>query len=400
MTGSGPSMKVAVVKETYPGERRVGLVPASLPTLIKAGLDVIVEAGAGTAAGFQDQAYTDKGARIVPSRAEAFAADIIVQVRALGTNLKAGREDLSRFRPGQVVLGLCDPLGEPKAAEEIAETGATLFALELVPRTTRAQSMDVLSSMATIIGYRAALLAAYELPKLFPMMMTAAGTITAAKVFVIGAGVAGLQAIATAKRLGGMVRAYDLRPACREQVESVGGKFVELPIEAADTQDQKGYAKPQGEEFYRRQRELMAKVVSESDVVITTAAIPGKPAPQLISAEAVAGMHSGGVIVDLAADRGGNCSLTRAEERVVAHGITILGPTNLASEAATHASQLFSGNVTAFLTNLVKKGQLVLNRDDEIIRDTLAAEGGEVTHPQVREVLGVSHGRKDEFLSQ
>ena len=383
-------MQVAVVKETYSGERRVGLVPASVPLLIKAGLEVVVQTGAGTAAGFADQGYAEKGARIAASRDEALAADIVVQVRALGTNLKAGLDDLARFRLGQVVLGLCDPLSEPRAAQELAASGVTLFALELIPRITRAQSMDVLSSMATVIGYRAVLLAATELPKLFPMMMTAGGTLTAAKAFVIGAGVAGLQAIATAKRLGAVVRAYDVRPACREQVESVGGKFVELPLEAQDAQDKGGYAKAQGEEFYRQQRELMAKVVAESDVVITTAAIPGKVAPQLITAEAVAGMHAGSVIVDLAADRGGNCALTKADERVVAHGVTILGPTNLASEAATHASQMFSANVTAFLTNLVKKGQVVLDREDDVIRDTLAAHDGQVTHPRIREALGMA----------
>lgn len=383
-------MKVAVVKETYPGERRVGLVPSSVPQLLKAGVEVLVQAGAGVAAGFSDQQYVDKGARIEATRDDAFAAEIIVQVRALGANLKAGREDIARLRPGQLLLGMCDPLGEPQAMQEIAQTGATQFALELIPRTTRAQSMDVLSSMGTIIGYRAALLAASELPRLFPMLMTAAGTLTAAKGFVIGAGVAGLQAIATAKRLGAVVRAYDLRPACREQVESVGGKFVELPLEAGDAQDKGGYAKAQGEEFYRKQRELLTKVVGESDVVITTAAIPGKAAPQLITADAVAGMHAGSVIVDLAADRGGNCVLTKANERVVANGVTILGPTNLASEAPTHASQLFSGNVTAFLQHMVKKGQLDLNRDDEIIRETMAAHDGQVVHPRIREALGTS----------
>ncbi|MGI8981209.1 MAG: Re/Si-specific NAD(P)(+) transhydrogenase subunit alpha [Pirellulaceae bacterium] len=383
-------MKVAVVKETYPGERRVGLVPASVPLLIKAGLDVLVETGAGAAAGFADRLYLDKGAKIAATRDDVFAADIIVQVRSLGANLQGGRDDLSRLRSGQVLLGMCDPLGEPKAVDEIAKTGATLFALELIPRTTRAQSMDVLSSMATVIGYRAVLLAATELPKLLPMMMTAAGTLTAAKAFVIGAGVAGLQAIATAKRLGAVVRAYDLRPACREQVESVGGKFVELPLEAGDAQDKGGYAKAQGEEFYRKQRELLTKVVGESDIVITTAAIPGKPAPQLITADAVAGMHVGSVIVDLAADRGGNCALTKADERVVAHGVTILGPTNLASDAPTHASQLFSGNVTALLQHIVKNGQLELNRDDEIIRETMAAQDGQISHPRIREALGTT----------
>lgn len=383
-------MKVAVVKETYPGERRVGLVPANIPHLLKAGIEVLVQAGAGAAAGFSDQQYVDKGAKIEATRDDAFAAEIIVQVRALGANLTAGRDDVARLRNGQLLLGMCDPLGEPQAVQEIAQTGATLFALELIPRTTRAQSMDVLSSMATIIGYRAALLAASELPRLFPMLMTAAGTLTAAKGFVIGAGVAGLQAIATAKRLGAVVRAYDLRPACREQVESVGGKFVELPLEAGDAQDQGGYAKAQGEEFYRKQRELLTKVVGESDIVITTAAIPGKAAPQLITADAVAGMHAGSVIVDLAADRGGNCALTKANERVIAHGVTILGPTNLASEAPTHASQLFSGNVTAFLQHIVKKGHLDLNRDDEIIRETMAAHGGEIVHPRIREALGTT----------
>jgi NAD(P) transhydrogenase subunit alpha len=383
-------MKVAVVKETFPGERRVGLVPASVPLLIKSGLEVLVQTGAGEAAGFADQLYLDKGAKIVAARDEAFAADIIVQVRSLGTNLIAGRDDLSRLRSGQVLLGMCDPLGEPQAADEITKPGATLFALEMIPRTTRAQSMDVLSSMATVIGYRAVLLAATELPKLFPMLMTAAGTLTAAKAFVIGAGVAGLQAIATARRLGAVVRAYDLRPACREQVESVGGKFVELPLEAGDAQDKGGYAKAQGEEFYRKQRELLTKVVSESDIVITTAAIPGKAAPQLITADAVAAMHTGSVIVDLAADRGGNCALTKADERVIAGGVTILGPTNLASEAPTHASQMFSSNVTALLQHLVKEGKLELNRDDEIIRETIASQAGQIVHPRIREALGMA----------
>lgn len=381
-------MKVAVVKETYPGERRVGLVPNSVPLLLKAGMEVLVQAGAGEAAGFADQHYFDKGAKVAATRDEAFAADIVVQVRSLGANLTAGREDLSRLRTGQVLLGMCDPLGEPKAVDEIAKTGATLFALELIPRTTRAQSMDVLSSMATIVGYRAVLVAATELPKLFPMLMTAAGTLTASKVFVIGAGVAGLQAIATAKRLGAVVRAYDVRAACREQVESVGGKFVELPLESGDSQDKGGYAKAQGEEFYRKQRELMAKVVGESDVVITTALIPGKPAPQLVTVEAVVGMHAGSVVIDLAAERGGNCALTKADERVLAHGVTILGPTNLASDAPTHASQMFSGNVTSLLQHIVKKGQLDLNREDEIIRETMAAHGGQVTNTRIREALG------------
>ncbi len=383
-------MKVAVVKETFPGERRVGLVPASVPLLIKAGLDVLVESRAGEAAGFADQLYLDKGAKIAATRDDAFGAEIIVQVRSLGANRKAGREDLSRLRSGQVLLGMCDPLGEPGAVDEIAKTGATLFALELIPRTTRAQSMDVLSSMATIVGYRAVLLAAMELPKVFPMLMTAAGTLNAAKAFVIGAGVAGLQAIATAKRLGATVRAYDQRPICKEQVESVGGKFVELPLEAGEAQDKGGYAKQQDEEFYRKQRELLGKVIAECDVVITTAAIPGKPSPLLVTAEAVAAMNAGSVIVDLAAERGGNCALTKADERVVAHGVTILGPTNLASDAPTHASQMFSANVNSLLQHIVKAGKLELNREDEIIRDTMATHDGQITNARIREALGTT----------
>jgi len=249
--------------------------------------------------------------------------------------------------------------------------------------------MDVLSSMATLAGYRAVLLAALELPKIFPLMMTAAGTLTAAKVFVIGVGVAGLSAIATARRLGGVVRAYDVRPACREQVESLGGKFVELPLETAGAEGAGGYAKAQDETFYQRQRELLANVVAESDVVITTAAIPGKQSPLLVTAEAVARMQLGAVIVDLAAERGGNCALTKADERVVAHGVTILGPTNLPGEVPQHASQMFSANVTAFLLNLVKKGEVVLNCDDEIIRETLVAHEGQVVHSRLRDLLGM-----------
>jgi NAD(P) transhydrogenase subunit alpha len=382
-------MQVAVVKETFPGERRVALVPGDVAKLAKNGIGVILEPGAGAAAGFTDQAYTEKGANIAASREGAFTAPIVLQVRAAGANRQTGGNDLRLLRTGQILIGQCDPLGEPKSLAEIAKTGATLFALELVPRTTRAQAMDVLSSMATLAGYRAVLLAALELPKIFPLMMTAAGTLTAARVFVIGAGVAGLSAIATARRLGGVVRAYDVRPACREQVESLGAKFVELPLDTAGAEGAGGYAKAQDETFYQRQRELLANVVAESDVVITTAAIPGKQSPLLITAEAVARMQPGAVIVDLAAERGGNCALTKADQCVVADGVTILGPTNLPGEVPQHASQMFSANVTAFLLNLVKKGEVVLNCDDEIIRETLVAHEGQVVHPRLRDLLGM-----------
>lgn len=373
-------MKIAVLKETIPGERRVALTPGSLPALAKAGLEVLLETGAGAAADIADSAYQDKGAQVVPTARQAAEADIVLHVRAVDSRGEPTIDDLEHYRRGQIVIGMCDPLSHPNAVQTLAETGVTLFALELMPRITRAQSMDVLSSMSTIAGYRAVLLAATELPRLLPMMMTAAGTIKPAKVFVIGAGVAGLQAIATAKRLGAIVRGYDVRPECKEQVESVGGKFVELPLATGDAQDAAGYAKSQDEEFYRRQQELLGKVVAESDVVITTALIPGQPAPLLVPAQAVAAMQPGSVIVDLAAERGGNCPLTKADQRVVQHGVTILGPTDLPTQVPQDASRLFSGNVTAFLLHLVKKGQAVLNLEDQIIRETLAAQDGRVVN--------------------
>lgn len=382
-------MKVAILRETYPGERRVALVPANVPHLAKAGLEVLVESGAGVAAGFRDERYREKGATVVGSRGDACGADVVLQVRTFPANQRHGRDDLAHFRSDHLVIGLGDPLGASQAVQELARRGAALCALELIPRITRAQSMDVLSSMATVAGYRAVLLAAVELPKMFPMLMTAAGTITAAKVFVIGAGVAGLQALSTARRLGAVAYAWDVRGDCREQVESLGGKFVDLQLDTGQAQDQGGYAKDLGEEFYRRQREAMARVVADCDIVITTAAIPGKASPLLITADAVAGMRPGSVIVDLAAERGGNCALTKADQRVVEHGVTILGPTNLPSEIPFHASQMFSNNVTKFLLHLVKQGQVNWNLDDEILRETLVTRGGQVVHSRVRNALGL-----------
>ncbi len=381
-------MRISVVKETCPAERRVALIPAVLPSLTKAGIQVAVESGAGESAGFPNAAFEHSGASIAASRAEAFQADVVLQVRALGANPKAGRADLELMRRGQTIVGLADPLGSPQSAQEMAGKGVTLFALELIPRITRAQSMDVLSSQATVSGYRAVLLGATALPKMFPMMMTAAGTLAAAKVFVIGAGVAGLQAIATARRLGGIVSAYDVRPAVREQVESLGGRFVELELETGEAETKGGYAKALGEEFYRKQRELMARVVAESDVVITTAAIPGKQSPLLVTADAVKGMKPGSVIVDLAAERGGNCELSEPDQRVERHGVTILGPTNLPAEVPTHASQMFAKNVATLLLHLTKDGALHLDMNDEITRETMACCDGEVTNLRMREILG------------
>lgn len=383
-------MIVGVPRESAAGERRVALTPSVVPSLVKAGLEVCIEAGAGQAAGFSDAQYVEKGARLVASRDELFrSAEIVAQVRALGAaGPDAGESDLGRLRAGQALVAMCDPLGSTTALERAAQRGATIFALEMAPRITRAQSLDVLSSQASIAGYRAVLLAAQALPKIFPMMNTAAGTITPAKVFVIGAGVAGLQAIATARRLGAVVSGYDVRPAVKDQVQSLGAKFVEMELDAKTAEGQGGYAQAMDETFYRRQRELMARVVAESDVVITTAAIPGKPSPVLITADMVERMPRGGVIVDLAAERGGNCELTVAGQTVERHGVTILGPLNLAADAPYHASQMFGKNMATFLTLLVQNGKLNVDQSDEIIRETLVAAGGRVVHPRVQSLLG------------
>jgi NAD(P) transhydrogenase subunit alpha len=381
-------MIVGVPKETFPDERRVALVPIVLAALKGAGMEVLVESGAGDEAGYPDADYQSKGAAIAASRAELFEkARIIVQVRGLGANPDEGNADLELMRPEHVVIGFMDPLGTPEAAKALANRGVTAFSMELIPRISRAQSMDALSSLGTVAGYAAVLLAAGHLPKMFPMMMTAAGTITPARIFVMGAGVAGLQAIATSRRMGAVVQAYDVRPAAKEQVESLGAKFVELPLETEGAEDAGGYAKAQGEEFLKKQRELMAKVVADSDVVITTAAIPGRKSPILVTAEMVAGMSPQSVIVDLAAERGGNCELTRADEVVVEHGVTIFGPTNLPTTVPFHSSQMFAKNVTAFLKLLVKEGEIALDLEDEIIRDTLIVRDGEVASPRLRELL-------------
>jgi len=384
-------MIVGAAKETFSNERRVALIPAVIPTLTKAGLDVIIESEAGLDAGFTDAQYEAKGAKIVGSREEVFKqADIVLQVRSLGTNPEAGKADLDLMKADQVIVGMSDPLGAPKAAETLAKKGVTAFSMELIPRITRAQSMDVLSSMATVAGYKAVLLAADNLPRMFPMFMTAAGTISPARVFVIGAGVAGLQAIATAKRLGAKVEAYDVRPAVAEQIESLGGKFVSFDLDTAEAEDAGGYAKEQSDEFLKRQREMMGKVVAGNDVVISTAAIPGKKAPVLITEEMVKGMDPGSVIVDLAAATGGNCELTKADERVVAHGVSIFGPTNLPSETPYHASQMYAKNIVTFLQSIIKEGKVEFDMEDEVVRDTMVARGGEVVNPRVREALGLA----------
>lgn len=383
-------MIIGVPKESYPGERRVGLVPLVVPTLTKAGFQVLVESGAGEQAGYPDAHYAEKGARIVPERADVFReADIVVQILCYGSNDVTGHADLPLMRRGQVLIGFLRPFGSAEVLREIASRGVTSFSVELIPRTTRAQSMDALSSMATICGYKAVLVAADRLPRLFPMLTTAAGTITPARVLVIGAGVAGLQAIATARRLGAVTSAYDLRPAAKEQVQSLGGRFVELPVEAKDAQDERGYARAQDESFYQRQRELLGRVVRESDIVITAAVIPGKKSPVLVTREMVDGMAPGSVILDLAAERGGNCELTRTGETVIEHGVTIIGAINFASGVPYHASQMYARNLTAFVQYLVKDGNLQLNQEDEIIRDTLVTHAGEIANQRVRDFFSL-----------
>ena len=381
-------MIVGIPTETSRGERRVAIVPASVSPLIEAGLDVVVEAAAGESAGFPDTAYADKGARIATDRASVFKdADIVLQVRMAAAAGEAGVADLNLVRRQQVIVGLSEPLIGAQSAKALAERGVTAFSMELIPRITRAQSMDALSSMATIAGYKAVLIAAAQLPRMFPMLMTAAGTLTPARVFVVGAGVAGLQAIATARRIGAKVEAYDVRPAVKEQVESLGAAFVELPLETGGSEDAGGYARAQDDAFYQRQREMMSQVVAASHVVITTALIPGKAAPLLVTADMIAGMAPGSVVVDLAAERGGNCEPTQADQEVVRGGVTILGPTNLPSTVPFHASQMYSNNITTLLLHLVKDGELVCDPDDEITQGTLVSRDGQVVHPRVLETL-------------
>lgn len=379
-------MIVGVPKEIYPGEQRVALTPLVIPNLAKAGFEVVVQSGAGVAAGYPDEQYAEKGAKVLPDRNSVFStAEIILQVLCYGANDINGANDLPLLRNGQILIGFLRPLGSAEVVQQVARTGATSYCVELIPRTTRAQSMDALSSMANLAGYKSVLVAADHLPRILPMMTTAAGTITPSKVLIIGVGVAGLQAIATARRLGAVVSAYDVRPAVKEQVQSLGARFVELPLETGDAQDARGYARAQDEAFYAKQRQLMGQVIAEHDVVITTAVIPGKKAPTLVTAEMVKCMRPGSVIFDLAAERGGNCELTESAKTVVKHGVTIIGSVNVANGVAFHASQVYAKNLTTFLLNLVKDGKVRVETEDDIIRDTLLTRGGEIVNQRVRE---------------
>ncbi len=379
-------MVIGVPKETFPGERRVALMPSVLTSLQKSGFEVLIEAGAGYSAGYPDADYASKGAKVVASRSEIFQpADIVAQVLCYGANDKTGHEDLPLMRRGQYLVGFLRSLGNLKTVQDIAARGVTSLAMDLMPRITRAQNMDAMSSMATLSGYEAVLMAADILPRIFPMLTTAAGTITPARVLVIGAGVAGLQAIATASRLGAVVYGYDLRPATKEHVQSLGARFVELPIEAKEAEDKGGYAKAQDASFYQRQQELLGRVVAESDVVITAASVPGKKAPVLVTRAMVERMSPGSVIVDMSAERGGNCELTRLNQTTVEHGVTIIGTINMASSVPYHSSQLYARNIANFLTHLFKDGRTELDLDDEITRETLLTRNGEIVNQRVRD---------------
>lgn len=376
-TQKGVHMIVGVPRETFPGERRVALVPSHVSVLTKAGLDVKVEKGAGEPSGYLDAEYAEKGAEVVADVRSV--ADILLTVRS---GAAGGESDPGPGKDGQTVIGYLEPYAAHPVFKQYLQKNVTAFSMELIPRITRAQSMDALSSMANLAGYRAAILGAEALPKMFPMMMTAAGTIVPAKAFIIGVGVAGLQAIATTRRLGAVVSAYDVRPAVKEQVQSLGAKFVEFDLESAEGSG--GYAKEMGEEFYRKQRELMGDVLAEMDLVITTAAIPGKKSPVLVTEEMVKRMQPGSVIVDLATERGGNCELSEAGKTVVKHGVTIVGPLNIPSALAFNASQLYSKNITTFLGAMVKDGELVIDTDDEIMAATLVTHKGEFPNDDTR----------------
>lgn len=389
---------IGVPKEICPGEERVALTPANVGALLKKnGVEIRIERGAGEAAGFTDGDYENAGAKLT-DRDDIFSnAQAILQVQTPGSNTTNGQEDLDKLKAGQFLIGMTDPLANAQFAQALAERKVTGLALELIPRITRAQSMDVLSSMAMIAGYKCVLLAANASHRMFPMNMTAAGTMNASRVFVMGAGVAGLQACATAKRLGAIVEAYDVRPAAREQILSVGAKPVELDLDTGEAEGSGGYAKAQGEDFLKRQRELMTEVVKDMDVIITTAAVPGAKSPILVTEDMVKAMKPGSIIVDLAAERGGNCDLTEAGKTVVQHGVTIIGPENVPSSVAFHASQMFGKNIENLLNLLLDdNGDLQLDFEDQIVTDTVISHDGDVPHARLREMLGLPELKKAE----
>lgn len=374
-------MRVGIAKESRPGERRVAMVPDTLARMAKSGLEFLVERGAGAGSWFDDASFEKVGARLV-DRDQIYAdSDIVVKVAP------PTLDEARRLRAGQVLIGFLAPLADLELAVALAASGATCFSMELVPRITRAQAMDALSSMSSIAGYKASLLAASRLPRFFPMLVTAAGTLTPARALILGAGVAGLQAIATVRRIGAVVSAFDVRPAVREQVQSLGATFLQIEMPQQDTEDAGGYAKALSEEAHRREVELLSKAVRDMDVVITTALVPGQRAPILITEDMVRSMKPGAVIVDLAAEAGGNCALTRADEEVVVNGVTILGPLNLPSTMSVHASQMYARNIMSFLQNMIKDGKLALDMQDEILRGSCLAHAGQIASERTRAMV-------------
>lgn len=382
-------MIIGVPGETFPDEQRVALTPDNVGNLVKsAGVEIRVEQGAGEQAGFTDADYEAAGAQLTTRDAIFEQAQVVLQVQTPGSNTRTGEQDLEQLHAGQVLVGMMDPLANPDFARTLAERGITGVALELMPRITRAQAMDVLSSMAMTAGYKAILLAANRANRMFPMNMTAAGTLNPARVFVMGAGVAGLQACATAKRLGAVTKAYDVRAAAQEQIQSVGADPVDLELDTGDAEGSGGYAREQGEDFLQRQRAALKEVIADMDVVVTTAAVPGAKSPILVTEEMVQAMKPGSVIVDLAAERGGNCELTRSGENVVAHGVHILGPENIPSTLSHHASQMFGKNLENLLKLMLgEQGDLALDFEDQIIQDTVVAHEGDVPQAKMRELL-------------
>jgi NAD(P) transhydrogenase subunit alpha len=379
---------IGITRELVAGENRVSLCPDNIQSLVVKGLEFLIEQNAGAQAGFSDEDYISVGAKVVSDRDELFAkSDVILQVQSFGSNTENADDDLKRLKAKQLVIGMMDPLAQPQAALQVASTGATAIALEMVPRISRAQSMDVLSSMATLAGYRSVLLGAEAAPRILPMLMTAAGTLQPARVLIMGVGVAGLQACATAKRLGAVVEAYDVRPAAREQIISVGATPVELDLPTESSEGAGGYAKKQSEEFLRMQREQMTEVVARQDIIITTAAIPGAKSPILVTEDMLKAMKTGSVVVDLAAERGGNCESTQMGKTVLAHGVTIVGPENLASDVAYHASQMYGKNIQTLLELILEEGEINLDFEDEIVAGTVIAHAGEVPHPHMRKLL-------------
>lgn len=378
-------MKIAIAKEieSEVGERRVALIPDIVARLVKQNLEIWVESGAGEGSFFSNQAYETAGAKIISDTAKLWGeADVLLKVGI------PKESEINQMRPGSVLISFLNPLGTPETVQQLADRQITAFSMELIPRTSRAQSMDALSSQAGVAGYKAVLIAAAALPKFFPMLTTAAGTIRPAKVLVMGAGVAGLQAIATARRLGAVVEAFDIRPAVKEEVQSLGAKFVEVKLDE-ETVAAGGYAKEISEASKQRTQEVLTEHVKNSDVVITTAQVPGKKAPLLVTEEMVAQMNPGSVIVDLAADQGGNCAGTEAGKDVVRHGVTIIGPINLPSSMPVHASQMYAKNISTFLQYMIKDGELNLNFEDDIIGGTCVTHAGEIRNQRVKEALAV-----------